>query len=261
MDWFLYDNGLRHERVNVIDSQPHSHHNSCGVCFGPFYYLFHKYITLHFSYKMLLALKQYSCYQQCKARGLFIQTWKLFSGFLVSIYNIKYKRKKRGLFNLTDFLTFAQLMMLHACIKVPRPRLLVVLEEQNHLEISESKERPFLIYPANQTQCVITAWGRPTQSTIKELEKTHAKSQRWKLEAVVIASNCTIASSYVRITQGRYIEVYIPISLEVCVLWSETGMHSLDPKWLPSKLIIESTELKLQSHWLGYFNCADPLSQ
>ena len=80
--------------------------------------------------------------------------------------------------------------------------------------------------------------GRPTQSTVKELEKPHAKSQRWKLEAVVIASNCTIASPYVRITQGRYIEVYIPISLEVCVLRSETGMHSLDPKWLPSKLII-----------------------
>ena len=52
-----------------------------------------------------------------------------------------------------------------------------------------------------------------------------------------------------------------PISLEVLLFWCETGMFSLNPKWLPSKLIIKSMGLKMQSYELRYFNFADTSSQ
>ena len=45
----------------------------------------------------------------------------VFFGFVVSAYNTKYKKKNLRLFKLTDSFTFAQLQMLHACIKVKIP--------------------------------------------------------------------------------------------------------------------------------------------
>ena len=43
------------------------------------------------------------------------------SGFVVSAYNTKYKKKKSWLFRLTNSVTLAQLKMFHACIKKQIP--------------------------------------------------------------------------------------------------------------------------------------------
>ena len=72
-------------------------------------------------------------------------------GFIVYTYNIKYKRKKHLLFKLTNSVTFAQLLMLHACVKVQKSKtyIWVVLEEKNDVNIFGSIEIPFLIYQAS----------------------------------------------------------------------------------------------------------------
>ena len=45
--------------------------------------------------------------------------------------------------------------------------------------------------------------------------------------------------------ESKNIEISAPISLEVWLFWCATGMFSLDPKWLPSKLMIKSLGLKM----------------
>ena len=45
----------------------------------------------------------------------------IFFGFIVSVYNTKYKKKKRWLFKLTNSVSIAQLKMFHTYIKVQIP--------------------------------------------------------------------------------------------------------------------------------------------
>ena len=74
------------------------------------------------------------------------------------------------------------------------------------------------------------------QSTIKVFEITHTKSQKLKINVVITID-------------------------QVLLFWRETGMLSLYPKWLPSKLIIKSAALKMHCCELTYFNLADTTSQ
>ena len=118
----------------------------------------------------------------------------LFFYFLFT-YNTKYKKKRHWLFLLTNSITLAQLLLLHACITVQQPRVCcsckclalvwVVLKEWNHVEIFQGLESPFLIYldslPASYTYCAIIAWGKTTLSTIKVL-KLMQKIEGWRLK-------------------------------------------------------------------------------
>ena len=45
--------------------------------------------------------------------------------------------------------------------------------------------------------------------------------------------------------ESKNIEIFTSISLEVRLFCCETGMLTLDPKWLSSKVIIKGTELKM----------------
>ena len=81
-----------------------------------------------------------------------------FSDLVVSAYNSKCKKNKSWLFKLIISITFTQLLMPHACIKVQNQELVVevsVLEvhgwywRKNHVGISGNIEIPFLIYPAS----------------------------------------------------------------------------------------------------------------
>ena len=45
--------------------------------------------------------------------------------------------------------------------------------------------------------------------------------------------------------ESKNIEISTSISLEVRIFCCETGMLTLDPKWLSSKVIIKGTELKM----------------
>lgn len=50
--------------------------------------------------------------------------------------------------------------------------------------------------------------------------------------------------------EPKNFEIFAPISLEVRLLCRDTGRISLDYKWLPLKLIIKITELKMQPYEL-----------
>ena len=59
-----------------------------------------------------------------------------------------------------------------------------------------------------------------TQSTIKPLENAHTKSQRLKIEGVIVANNWKIALLFQNKTEAPiYIEIPTSISLEVGVFW------------------------------------------
>ena len=80
-----------------------------------------------------------------------------------------------------------------------------------------------------------------TQSTIKVLENIHTKNQRLEVDLRFLYYMLVY-----KIEEATNIEIYTTIFLEVWLLWCETGMLSLDPKWLPSKLIIKCTELNIK---------------
>ena len=85
---------------------------------------------------------------------------------------------------------------------------------------------------------------KTTQSTIKLLEKAHTKSQRMKVEVVIVANNWKIALPFQNKTEAPiYIEMPTSICLEVLVL----SRHALPRSKMTafhSKLIGKSTGLK-----------------
>ena len=85
-----------------------------------------------------------------------------------------------------------------------------------------------------------------TQPTIKILENTHTKNRRSKTEAVTKMDDCfLLAICQYKTEEPANIEIFTPIALDVWLFWCETGMFSLDPKWLPSKFTIKSRRLKM----------------
>ena len=73
------------------------------------------------------------------------------------------------------------------------------------------------------------------------LENTHKKS---KIEAVTKMDDCFTKCHY-KTEEPANVEIFTLISLKVWLFWCETRMFSLNPIWLPSKLIIKSRGLKL----------------
>ena len=70
-----------------------------------------------------------------------------------------------------------------------------------------------------------------------------------KMEAVTKIYDCFTICLY-KTEEPKNFEIFAPISLEVRLLCRDTGRISLDYKWLPLKLIIKITELKMRPYEL-----------
>ena len=56
--------------------------------------------------------------------------------------------------------------------------------------------------------------------------------------------DCLIICQY-KTEEPKNIKILTPIFVEIWLFWYETGVLSLDPKWLPSEHTINSTGLKM----------------
>ena len=153
--------------------------------------------------------------------------------------------------------------MLHACIKVQKPRFLSLRYMGgvggNHVGNSGSIESPFLLYPASQLNqrfsdvfkgyikvghnCIGENHTIQVQTFRKHSYKT-LKVEDWSCNNWQQLDNCFTISQY-KTEKSKNTEISTPILLEVWLFWCETKMLSLYPKWLPSKLIMKSTGFKM----------------
>ena len=144
----------------------------------------------------------------------------MFSGFIASTYKTKYKKKKHWLFKSTNFLTFAQGLMFHACMEVQKPRFCgscscllrtrVALEEIIWGFLEKQKDHPQYIQRTRHS--VLYLHGETIQ--FKVLENTRTINRRFNNEFVTIENNWTTALLHGSIKQSflkilRYLSIYL----------------------------------------------------